>query len=63
VRRSWSDIAAFGNGRVYLNFMAPDEDGGVDHALSETLGRLRSVKATYDPDNFFRRNDNIAPSG
>jgi FAD/FMN-containing dehydrogenase len=63
VRKSWSEVARHGTGRVYLNFMGADEDSGVDRALPESVERLRSVKAAYDPDNFFRRNNNVAPAG
>ena len=57
-------IGEFGNGATYLNFTGlADEaaDAGVDSALGRNLRRLAEVKATYDPDNFFRRNNNITP--
>jgi hypothetical protein len=58
-------LTRFGTGGVYLNFMGRDEAGpgaAVDSALGRNVQRLADVKATYDPDNFFRLNDNIAPA-
>jgi FAD/FMN-containing dehydrogenase len=66
VRATWDAIGRYGNGRVYLNFMGRDDEppsAGVDRALGASLDRLAAVKADYDPDNFFRRNDNISPAG
>ena len=66
VRQTWSEIdAKFGTGSTYLNFTGRvDElpDAGVDDALAKNLRRLAEVKATYDPDNLFRRNNNILPA-
>lgn len=65
VRAAWSRVAQFGNGSTYLNFTGlagEAADTGVDSALGRNLRRLAEVKATYDPDNFFRRNNNIAPA-
>jgi FAD/FMN-containing dehydrogenase len=66
VRQTWSEIdAKFGTGSTYLNFSGRvDElpDAGVDDALAKNLRRLAEVKATYDPDNLFRRNNNILPA-
>ena len=65
VRQTWSEIGAFGTGSTYLNFTGrADErtDVGVDDALGRNLRRLAEVKATYDPDNFFRVNNNIVPA-
>jgi FAD/FMN-containing dehydrogenase len=65
VRRAWEDISRFGNGGVYLNFTGlADEsvDWGVDTAFGRNLRRLSEVKREYDPENFFRRNNNIPPA-
>ncbi|HSI98635.1 MAG TPA: FAD-binding protein [Gaiellaceae bacterium] len=66
VRESWSEIAArFGTGSVYLNFVGGEGGGadvGVETAHAGNLRRLAEIKAVYDPDNFFRRNNNILPA-
>ena len=65
VRSAWSDIAEFGTGEVYLNFTGLADEAaqaGVDSAFGRNLRRLAEVKATYDPDNFFRINNNVVPS-
>jgi hypothetical protein len=46
---------------VYVNFMSGDEDERVPEAYRERWDRLIDVKAHYDPNNFFRLNQNIAP--
>ncbi len=65
VRDTWNAVKQFGTGEVYLNFTGrADEapDAGVDSALGRNMARLAEIKAKYDPDNFFRVNDNIAPA-
>jgi FAD/FMN-containing dehydrogenase len=64
-RSAWGEISRFGKGSVYLNFTGlADEapDAGVDTAFGRNLARLAEIKAKYDPDNFFRVNNNIAPA-
>jgi FAD/FMN-containing dehydrogenase len=66
VREAWGEVAEFGTGTTYLNFtgIADEEmDVGVDDAFGAKLERLGKIKAKYDPKNFFRRNNNIAPAG
>lgn len=46
---------------VYVNFMSGDEQDRVAEAYRERWDRLVQVKAQYDPGNFFRLNQNIAP--
>jgi hypothetical protein len=44
---------------VYVNFMSGDEDDRVPEAYRERWERLVTVKSQYDPNNFFRLNQNI----
>jgi FAD/FMN-containing dehydrogenase len=61
VRELYDATAQFGLG-VYVNSLV-DDDQAVESAYQpETFQRLRSLKATYDPTNFFRLNPNIPPS-
>jgi len=46
---------------VYVNFMSGDEDDRVPEAYRERWDRLVEVKSHYDPNNFFRLNQNIPP--
>ncbi len=48
----------------YVNFMTEDEVRDPARAAyePELLGRLRAVKAMYDPENVFRMNKNITPA-
>jgi FAD/FMN-containing dehydrogenase len=65
VRERWAAIHALGTGSTYLNFTGiADEstDVGVDSAFSRNLKRLAEIKKKYDPDNFFRLNNNIKPA-
>ena len=45
----------------YVNFMSGDDDHRVAENYGANYARLESVKATYDPDNFFHVNQNIVP--
>jgi Berberine and berberine like len=65
VRSTWEEISRFGTGGVYLNFTGlSDEElsAGTGDAFGRNLARLAEVKAAYDPDNFFRINNNILPA-
>jgi hypothetical protein len=46
---------------VYINFMSGDEQDRVPEAYHERWDRIVAVKSHYDPNNFFRLNQNIAP--
>ncbi len=65
VRQTWSELAEFGTGSTYLNFTGIADEGtqvGVGDAFGPKLERLAEIKATYDPENFFHRNNNIVPA-
>ena len=44
---------------VYVNFMSGDEDDRVQEAYRARWDRLLRIKQSYDPQNFFCRNQNI----
>jgi FAD/FMN-containing dehydrogenase len=48
---------------VYTNFMTEEESDRVPDAYGEVWDRMVRLKQKYDPDNFFRLNQNISPSG
>ena len=60
-RATFAAVKPFLTGGTYVNFMGDDEEGGATSAYGRTVERLEQVKAAYDPDNVFRRNQNIAP--
>ncbi len=47
-------------GGVYVNFISEGEER-IDGAYGENYARLARIKSEYDPDNFFRVNQNIQP--
>jgi FAD/FMN-containing dehydrogenase len=62
-RAYWKAVHPFNLGGGYVNFMYDDE---APERLQATYGdnyaRLAMVKAKYDPQNFFRVNQNIEPA-
>jgi FAD/FMN-containing dehydrogenase len=64
VRESYAALEPYGTGGVYLNF---EQDEGADHVRAgfspAKYARLVELKDKYDPNNLFRVNQNIAPSG
>jgi FAD/FMN-containing dehydrogenase len=51
-----------GDDRAYVNFLADEGEERVRAAYpGATWERLAAVKATYDPQNLFRRNQNVPP--
>ncbi len=60
-REFFDRSAAFATGGVYVNFMPEDEGERVAAAYGSNYERLVELKTKYDPDNFFRLNQNIPP--
>ena len=52
--KSWRTVHPWGSGRVFPNFPDPDLDDWRHAYYGANYQRLRRVKRTYDPDNFFR---------
>jgi FAD/FMN-containing dehydrogenase len=63
-REFWAAMAPFAAGGVYVNTLAQDEPAErVRAAYGPNFARLAALKRRYDPDNFFRLNQNIPPTG
>ena len=62
--RSYYDaLHPYSAGGAYVNFMMADEgEDRVKATYGDNYERLVAIKAKYDPENFFRVNQNIKPS-
>ena len=60
-RKFFDATAPFATGGVYVNFISEGEER-VPSAFGPNYERLAKVKKAYDPDNFWRRNQNIQPA-
>ncbi|WP_208277344.1 FAD-binding oxidoreductase [Massilia oculi] len=61
-RDFFADATPYASGGVYVNFMPQDEGERTSDAYGASYARLAQIKATYDPDNLFRTNQNIRPA-
>ena len=59
-RKLFDQTAPYSTGGVYVNFISEGEDR-VEAAFGANFEQLAKVKRKYDPDNFFRVNQNIKP--
>jgi FAD/FMN-containing dehydrogenase len=62
-REVFRALEPFATGAEYVNFPGLYEDAErmVERTFGDNLDRLAAVKASYDPENVFRLNHNIAP--
>ena len=60
-REFFDASAADATGGVYVNFMPDDEADRTGSAFGPNMDRLAEIKQKYDPENRFRRNQNIQP--
>ena len=60
-RGLWDEMAPVSSG-VYVNHLDADDRGRVGQAYGPNYERLVGLKQKYDPDNFFRINNNIVPA-
>jgi len=57
-------MAVYGSGRLYVNFTGEGGEEKVKAAYPpEVYARLQQVKDRFDPQNLFRYNQNVQPSG
>jgi FAD/FMN-containing dehydrogenase len=66
--RRWSidyfeALHPYSAGGAYVNMMMDEGQERVRASYRDNYDRLASIKATYDPDNTFRVNQNIQPKG
>ncbi|MGD8868710.1 MAG: FAD-binding oxidoreductase [Gemmatimonadales bacterium] len=61
-RQLFDRFSDFASGGVYVNFMPEEERDRVAAAYGANYERLVELKNKYDPENFFRLNQNIAPT-
>ena len=61
-RAYYDALHPFGAGGAYVNFMMEEGDERIRATFRDNYLRLAEIKAKYDPDNFFRINQNIAPA-
>jgi Berberine and berberine like len=47
---------------TYINYIGDEGEEGINRSYGAKLERLATLKANYDPGNFFRANQNIKPS-
>jgi hypothetical protein len=60
-RAYWSALAPY-HTSVYVNFLMEEGEERIRQAYgAEKLDRLKALKRKYDPENFFRLNQNITP--
>ena len=59
----WEALHPHGAGGAYINFMMEGEgDDRIRATYRHSYDRLAKIKAKYDPNNFFRVNQNIRPA-
>ena len=61
VRETFASLTPFLAPTRYVNYLEDDAPDPAVVAYGPNLPRLRSIKAKYDPENFFRHNVNILP--
>jgi hypothetical protein len=61
-RDFWQAMQPFTRPSVYVNYLQADEHDRIRAAYGDKYDRLAAIKATYDPSNLFRMNQNIEPA-
>jgi FAD/FMN-containing dehydrogenase len=60
-RETFSSLTPYLAPTRYVNYLESDATDAVPGVYGPNLGRLRDLKAKWDPDNFFHHNVNILP--
>ena len=59
----WDALHPYSSGGAYVNFLMDEGQERVRATYRDNYPRLARAKATYDPGNLFRVNQNIQPEG
>ncbi len=62
VRELWESTRPFASSDVYVNYLGAEGDARVREAYGPNHARLSEIKRKFDPQNFFRLNQNIEPA-
>lgn len=57
----WDEIHPYSAGGAYINFMMEEGQDRVKASYRDNYNKLAAIKAKYDPENFFKVNQNIQP--
>jgi len=60
-RGYWEAVHPYTLGGAYVNFLMDEGADRIKATYRGNYDRLTQVKRKYDPDNFFRVNQNIRP--
>ena len=58
----WDALHPYSEGGAYLNFMMNEGQDRIRASYKDNYERLAEIKQKYDPNNFFRVNQNILPA-
>ncbi len=59
----WEALHPYSSGGAYLNFIMDEGQERIKASYRDNYDRLTGIKQKYDPNNFFRVNQNIVPAG
>jgi hypothetical protein len=58
----WEALHPYSSGGAYVNFLMEEGQERVQATYRDNYSRLAAIKTKYDPQNFFRVNQNIKPA-
>ena len=61
-RKYWETVHPHNRGGAYINFMMEEGDERIKATYGDNYNQLVEIKTKYDPENFFRVNQNITPA-
>ncbi len=58
----WEALHPYSAGGAYVNFMMEEGEERIKATYGNNYDRLVAIKNKYDPENFFKVNQNIKPA-